>query len=1303
MIRCSRTALILWTLLNLTALQTYAQGTCNPPLTGQPCGYGGIATQGALEPSLNLGAGNPINLATGNKHQHDIDLPATSAAPLLELSRHYNAMDRRRSAFGYGWVSSYDTRLHPIGSTLQIVQADGSRIIFRRDPADTRNTTPTANGVLIHEDTGWLWRWPNGQELRFDPQGRLAGIHSAQTGAVTIQRHETGKLQGQIDRIHTNNAPPLHFSYQIINSQPYVRHIDTHAGRFQYYYESIPAPASPAQPAPTTANSKRNLSLPSNALRLTAVTRPDGMQRRYLYEETHQSGNPYHLTGIELHTADKTQTVRTGSWSYNAEGKVSAFHIGPRRPETHYQVHYIRAAAPEQRGVTEIHNAQGLVTRVEIGLQAGRHAVLKVQGQPCPGCAPPGSQASYDTTTGRLATMNGHRLQRHPNGALKRLTPAPGHGWPGLSLHYNPQGLRTGWETSLTGLETTRYTPHGRLAQRRFANNDEWHYEYDAVGRPIRLIAANRKSSQTTRLHWKNTLLTGIAHPYESEVRTYDALERLERRTIERPAAPGWPAIRYTEKFEYDGQHRLVRHHLPEGGVLHYRWGSGHRLLAIHWENAQGNRQPVINSIPNLPGYRYGNGLWLRTVSTQGRTNLLAVHDGTTPLWEHWQAPDAQHRVEQETHHLPKAGHRETWRYAYDPHSRLSVEEQLVSHAEPEPSSTRSVWRHDLTAPHRPTASSSMRRAWRHDGSLVATRIADRTHRPAVQRDASGLPIAVSGRSLHYGPNRRLTAVSQTDANGATVINDHYRHNAFGHRIAVQTTEDHYQFFYLGNRLVAESRVALNPAPDVKTQASLDAEPARAKYPPTTQKTPRLVTRRYIHAHHVPVGLIDYTDEHPQGILYAVHADLIGAPRLVTDAGRSIRWLGSYSPTGQAVRVAGDLTLNLRLPGQFHDDSTGWHDNLLRTYLPQWGHYLEPDPLGPLPGSQALGYAGQQPRQYIDPNGLLLFAFDGTRNSAETQSNVWKLSQRYLDGPVFYHPGPGNPYHLDWDAVTAHTAPDILDTQWQSLLDALAAAPSAALDDTVPIDIIGFSRGAALARHFGNQVNLHTTNGRFSFNDPMRGLVTACVDLRFMGLFDTVAQFGLAGAQNTHYDLTIAGAWGWVAHAVALHERRWLFPLSSVADSAVPNIVEAPFIGAHTDIGGGVAYSEVQHNNTRGDLSDVTLNWMIWQARAASLQFGTSNPEQAEVSQPILHDDRSSLARTIQNGDRRIDDADGSKQHDYQDDHERLGRRQRDITETLIARYDNWRQTSSRAVGHVNLDGYAQWLHDELGWQAAPP
>src|SRR5690606_8286369 len=279
---------------------------------------------------------------------------------------------------------------------------------------------------------------------------------------------------------------------------------------------------------------------------------------------------------------------------------------------------------------------------------------------------------------------------------------------------------------------------------------------------------------------------------------------------------------------------------------------------------------------------------------------------------------------------------------------------------------------------------------------------------------------------------------------------------------------------------------------------------------------------------------------------------------LVTDAQQNIRWRASYTPLGHLLEHRGDLAFALRQPGHYADPDTGWHDNLLRTYHPGLGQYLEPDPAGPIPGSQPLGYAAQQPHRYIDPMGLLLFAFDGTRNNHRTGSNVWQLSQLYQDGNAYYHSGPGNPYYLDMDAAVGHTAPQIIETQWLHLLNALHASPSS--PTPTPIDIVGFSRGAALALHFGNLIASHTTNGLFQYEDPLRGSIRACVNLRFMGLLDTVTQFGPGGAHNDRYSLAVADAWRRVAHAVALNEHRSLFPLTSLENSENLGIVQQPFI-----------------------------------------------------------------------------------------------------------------------------------------------
>lgn len=1241
---------ILCVLLLLCPAIAWTQNSCSPPALGHPCTPGGLATQGPLEPELSLGIGNPVHLGTGNKHQQELDLPGSPSWPLLQVLRHYNSLDPRHGPFGRGWRSSYDTRLYRQAGRIQIAQADGSRIDFG---VDSGRPLRSHHGLLRFERGQWTWTWPDGHRLSFDLHGRLTRIAAPHTdrglSVVDIVRHaQPGPLYGAIEQVaarDASNTPSiLLFHYQTSGARHYVRAIDTPLGRFNYVYEKA--------------------GLEPSVLRLTAVRRPDGYERRYRYDSARQSNQPQLVTGIAL-AAPHGAIVPIHDWAYDAYGRAtSSWRHFPAQHAYALTIHYARPASPGQNGVTLVVGADGRRTRFEFNVLAGRYKVIKVDGAPCPGCPAPDSAVRYDAK-GRLEALNGSRFQRHPAGQLAQLMPdAPG--WPGLQFDFNTEGLRTGWHTAITGTENTVFDELGRPIQRLFSNGDEWRYRYDAQGRPTRITARNANATILTRLTWSGPRLTSVRHPSENETRRYDKLGRLTSKRVQRAGIPIPGAHHeYVDRFEYDKQHRLAMHHLPEGGSLHYDWNKEGQLMRIVWRDKHGGMHNVIQAWPAQSGYRYGNGLRMALHLQHGSARALALHDGNTVIWDHFRVPDAHARPVRESNRFAAPGLSKSWShsYTYDAKSRLATSTALPL-----------AGRWNTGGDAEPVASPRWH-AWHPDGSAAAVKQHSHTDRPRLERDASGLPRSIGGFDVQYSPQRRLQQVRRHN----TTL-DEYQHNAYGHRIFARTPRDQTQFFYLDNRLVAEARQSRLP----------DSRPQSLA-----------ITRRYIHADHAMVGIIEYSHDAPAGVLYAVHADLMGAPHLITDSNRRIRWLARYTPFGSARRIAGDLELHLRLPGQILDTTTGWHDNLLRTYDPHFGHYLEPDPLGPLPGTQAMGYAAQQPRRYVDPMGLLLFAFDGTRQNARTRSNVWLLSQRYQDGPTYYHSGPGNPHYLDLDAVAAHTAPQIIDTQWQHLLNALHGAPPLA-DEPVPIDIIGYSRGAALARHFGNLIEQHVSNGLFSYADPLRGQISTCVDLRFMGLFDTVAQFGVGGSLNSLYDFSISAAWGWVAHAVALHERRWLFPLVTASQGMADNVVEAPFIGAHGNIGGGVSQID-QGSAHQGDLSDVALNWMLWQARAAAVPLAALAAEHATVSDPILHDQRSSLARSTQEGDRRVDTPDGNKLLDYQDHHHRLGREQRDATEALIQRYENWRRNDSVAVGTVDLDAYARWLYGELGWHTAPP
>jgi len=92
------------------------------------------------------------------------------------------------------------------------------------------------------------------------------------------------------------------------------------------------------------------------------------------------------------------------------------------------------------------------------------------------------------------------------------------------------------------------------------------------------------------------------------------------------------------------------------------------------------------------------------------------------------------------------------------------------------------------------------------------------------------------------------------------------------------------------------------------------------------------------------------------GEIYHIHVDHLGTPQVLTDDSGAIAWQAHYRPFGEAV-TTGNLTLNLRFPGQYHDGETGLHYNWHRYYDPQTGRYLTSDPIGLVGGLNPYAYA----------------------------------------------------------------------------------------------------------------------------------------------------------------------------------------------------------------------------------------------------------------------------------------------------------------------------------------------------------
>lgn len=221
---------------------------------------------------------------------------------------------------------------------------------------------------------------------------------------------------------------------------------------------------------------------------------------------------------------------------------------------------------------------------------------------------------------------------------------------------------------------------------------------------------------------------------------------------------------------------------------------------------------------------------------------------------------------------------------------------------------------------------------------------------------------------------------------------------------------------------------------------------------------------------------------------------------------------------------------------------------------------------------------------------MALYAFDGTgsedRNGADPDSSVLDFFRAYDGGPrndnpslpigSLYLKGIGNRSR----AFVGNNAPEAFGVgghrRVRQALDRLEN--NLETGDTV-VDVIGFSRGAALAVSFANE---------------LAGKLPR-VSIRFMGLWDVVGQFGAPGRRfNAGHDLGMPPNVMRCYHAMALDETRLFFPLTrlSETDSDAGCLLEVWFRGVHTDVGGG--------NGNRG-LNWISLNWLFENARRDGL------------------------------------------------------------------------------------------------------
>jgi len=1380
-----------------------------PPPSCQGSTAGAAGPAGSPEPaslpapSPGQAAGNPVDLVTGNKYHRALDavLPDPESGlqaalrqalgqdaaqvlgeawqpfePLrLAFTRHYNSRFDAAGPLGPGWRHGFETALArlrgPAGIELQVVQADGRRLVFRPDPGRAGGFVGVAPGIgAMREQAGaslpWSWRWPDGRVLRFDLRGALARIEAPDGERLALERDARGRLaevrdatgrslrlehagerlaalvlpgglrirydydaHGVLAAVRYPDGRALRHHYEDLQAFHLLTGIERSDGlRSRYRYDSL---RRVVESTPRDGHPEEALTFawqpPTGAGRIgrTVVTEGqrrstwrwrvdrDTAQASLLSVEGDPCGSCPVLQASARETDSNTQQPQRvftyDGFGLPAEARISGRARRSDEPLAAIAMHlrwqrhasgplagklaWVERVAPDGlaartvlrhdrfRRLVAIERPEGLVERIErdalgraavrIGPDLARRAArfdrtwrlvewrvrdaVTTVGWNDEGL--PGSIAWPAGDRWSLAWDAGEVTIRSDRGWIARSgEPASGDRAAGRGAAVALAGrTRDPFVIDAAGRRTDfRYDDFGRLVEERTADAGWRRYWHDAWGRVERIESAGgfvetrrhdlagrlaergelvdgreqRGGAERilTRFDWQGGLLAAIDHPRQRTRVEHDRAGRVVAIVDE------MDAVAHRWSFVRDARERVVSRGLPGGARLDYAYDPQGRPVSMRFAAANGAQgMPIVDAVRysggRAVGWQFGNGTrFQRRDDVAGRPldwNWLGGE--RLPAWRYrWRADGLPASV---------VGAGQERRMGWDALGRLIVDER---HGAGEPAREYFAW--DLAGDLR-LARGRDGRDWRAD-------------QDAPPRDAGGRALRHRGLELRRGAQGRIVEALH---DGRQVAR--YAYNAAGERIARQTPGSETGFLYRDRALAAET------GPDGG------------------------IRRHYLRWLGVPVAIVELQ---PSGAAISwLHADPLGTPHAATDAAGRLVWQGEYLAFGRLSAESGPLRQPLRFAGQHHDPETGLHDNYLRSYDPDTGRYLEPDPLGLAGGLNRFAYADGNPVTGADPLGLILFAFDGTNNAAappgqDDRSNVRKFFELY-DGKAWYMTGVGLD---DPDSGILTNALDPLNANTaRARVDYMLGELDAYMSDdrigqTIEIDVVGFSRGAAMARDFANRV-ARLEAERYWW---LKGF---CIDLRFLGLWDTVAQFGTNGSDNHRWQLGIPASVGAAYHAVALNEHRSLFPLEGAAGAAV---IERGFVGSHADVGGG---------NAEGDLSDISLAWMARMAAQAGVALKPLPEGWLRVDAPILHDRNYDAA-----GDRGVgvrDASGGVVARGAQRDAPIAGMDWAASQRFLVVPPRRERDAYGKLsiVGSVDMDAYSKWLAEHYGVQVA--
>lgn len=297
--------------------------------------------------------GDPVDCATGDFYETQVDLATGGRGVGLSLARSYSAKIAAAAsgpgAFGYGWFSSFGDRLvsEEGGKKVTLTRSDGSTVPFTGGPGSFSPPTWSQESLSGSGEAGYTLTQPNQAKYKFSGSGKLESVTDRDGNKTTLAYDEAGRLktitdpasrqitltyngEGLVESAEDPMGHTIKYAYEAKNLKS-VTFPGEESPRWQFKYD-----ASHRITEMIDGRGGKTTNEYDGSSRVISQTDPGGDTLTFAYESFHtkvtnvstgavsdqwftSNNQPYSIT-----RGYGTPDVATETFSYNAAGQLVA-------------------------------------------------------------------------------------------------------------------------------------------------------------------------------------------------------------------------------------------------------------------------------------------------------------------------------------------------------------------------------------------------------------------------------------------------------------------------------------------------------------------------------------------------------------------------------------------------------------------------------------------------------------------------------------------------------------------------------------------------------------------------------------------------------------------------------------------------------------------------------------------------------------------------------------------------------------------------------------------------------------------